>query len=310
MRRPLALLAVPATLALLLTGCGGGASGPSATEAVQNYLQAVEELNAETAFSYTDTPYEQAAGTLTADTYEALLDSAEPISDYTVAYTQVAESGNTAQVSGTYKLNDEENDFTFNLSNNDDDWKIDNALTASTLPNASYVTYRIGDSQIPVDTDLSLIPAVYDITVDSEGVYNEASFKFPVTFKEGGLLAETDYPELTVSESTKEAVNKLIDDQKTKCSQAYGEITECYLIDFDDLSGNVQGLVVYTPVDDPTVDYTVYFRYGITAAFFGGSYLFRISNADPAEERTYDDTYLVNIDENSQVVALQNITDW
>lgn len=257
-----AVLVLLVAAAIIVPGLLRGAA-PTASEAVEEYLTALSEGDAETALTFVETYADDSL--LTDEVLGASLELA-PITDIVVEESEDA-SEYEATVSASFAVGGEtiEREFTA-YSSSDDGWVISDGLVMATLSNFDGLGLTVNGVE-PADPSTSLFPGAYQLALGYEQfALDSDTDTFTLTTDDDSELFWDIYPVLTDDGAAtfRSLVRAAIEEcvaMKTLTTPCGMDITEI------DLSGHtpVDGSVTRTITSDgmatldsmvPEVDYS------------------------------------------------------
>ncbi|WP_307359075.1 hypothetical protein [Microbacterium murale] len=222
---------------IIVPGLLRGAA-PTASDAVEKYLTALSEGDAETALTFVETYSDDSL--LTDEVLAASLELA-PITDIVVEESEDA-TEYEATVSASFAVGGEtiERDFTA-YSSSDDGWVISDGLVAATLSNFDGLGLTVNGAE-PADSSTSLFPGAYQLALSyEEFALDSDTDTFTLTTDADSELFWDIYPVLT--EDGAATFRSLVRASIEECVALKTLTTPCGMdITEIDLSG-------YTPVD-------------------------------------------------------------
>jgi len=214
------------------------AAAPTASEAVEKYLTALSEGDAETALTFVETYADDSL--LTDEVLAASLELA-PITDIVVEESEDA-TEYEATISASFAVGSEtiEREFTA-YSSSDDGWLISDGLVMATLSNFDGLGLTVNGAE-PADSSTSLFPGAYQLALGYEEFALDAETDtFTLTTDDDTELFWDIYPVLTEEGAT--TFRSLVRAAIEECVAMKTLTTPCGMDITDiDLSG-------YTPVD-------------------------------------------------------------
>jgi hypothetical protein len=170
------------------------AAAPTASEAVEKYLTALSEGDAETALTFVETYADDSL--LTDEVLAASLELA-PITDIVVEESEDA-SEYEATVSASFAVGEEtiEREFTA-YNSSDDQWLISDGLVMATLSNFEGLDLTVNGAE-PADSSTSLFPGAYQLALGyEEFALDSDTDTFTLTTDADSELFWDIYPVLT-----------------------------------------------------------------------------------------------------------------
>ncbi|MCS3843088.1 hypothetical protein [Microbacterium sp. AK031] len=213
-------------------------AAPTASDAVEEYLTALSEGDAETALTFVETYADDSL--LTDEVLAASLELA-PITDIVVAESEDA-TEYEATVSASFAVGGEtiEREFTA-YSSSDDGWVISDGLVMATLSNFEGLGLTVNGAE-PADSSTSLFPGAYRLALGyEEFALDSETDTFTLTTDDDSELFWDIYPVLTDDGAA--TFRSLVRTAIEECVAMKTLATPCGMDITDiDLSG-------YTPVD-------------------------------------------------------------